>query len=103
MLARLQYDPHVRLSIHLYVQSAVRELGTKSGYRHHGFKDREISNLQIWRRGWDSNSRNSALSHVIRCRKISVSKALIGITENRQAGCGEKHAQITPSYAANVA
>src|SRR5580692_9108485 len=56
-----------------------------------------------WRRGWDSNSRNPALSHVIRCYKITVSKAVTGITQNRQVGCGEKHAQIPPCYAANVA
>lgn len=32
-----------------------------------------------WRRGWDSNSRKNALSHVIRCYKIAVSKALTGL------------------------
>jgi hypothetical protein len=50
-----EYGPRAHLSIHLYVQSAVCEPGTKSGYRHHGFKGREISNLQIWRRGWDTH------------------------------------------------
>ena len=56
-----------------------------------------------WRRGWDSNSRKPALSHVIRCYEIAVSKALTGITQNHQAGCGEKYPQIPPCYAANVA
>ena len=56
-----------------------------------------------WRRGWDSNSRKTVLSHVIRCYKITVSKALSGITQHHQAACGEKHAQILPCYAANVA
>ena len=56
-----------------------------------------------WRRGWDPNSRKTVLSHVIRCYKITVSKALSGITQNHQAACGEKHAQILPCYAASVA
>jgi hypothetical protein len=56
-----------------------------------------------WRRGWDSNSRKTVLSHVIRCYKITVSKALSWITQNHQASCGEKHAQIPPCYVANVA
>src|SRR6267142_1437936 len=46
--------------------------------------------LKLWRRGWDSNSRKTLLSHVIRRYEITVSKALTGITQNHQAGCGQR-------------